>query len=225
MRIFYYDDYDEDFDEDEDFMGAQSCKKSQRGIASKRFITIRVKNVAKDTGGNPIAAKATLFGSFGSPGSINTGVEVTMEENDYGAFLAETASSPYTIANPRFRVKNASQYANPFNIKEVQSTGQVKSYKVQPQNFENPANNNDKLIEMLGFGMIADGRSSLDFNLEAGEEVSLAFEVISRVNNSNLLKGKKASGGKKSCNCASRRGGRGRRNRRGGRGRRNRNRY
>ncbi len=242
----YDDEEEEDFDEyfdgddyEEDFMGAQPCSTSQKSISQKRYLTFRLKNNAVDGSGNPIKSTATLFGSYGSSVGKNTGIAVSLDENDYEAFLSETAANPYTLANPRYRVLNATQYANSFKLEETQSTGDVKSRRVQPQNFENPANNNDKLILMKGFGMIADGKNKLIVDLEAGEDVSIAFEVVSRVNNSNLLKGKKASQGG-NCDCGSRRGGRNRRgggrggnrgmrrggrNRRGGANRRSRNRY
>ena len=75
---------------------------------------------------------------------------------------------------------------------------------------------------MNDFGIVADGRTSLNFRMEAGEEISLAFEIAARVNNSLLLTGGSAApkmkkGGKKGgCGCKNK-GGRSGRSR-GGRG-------
>ncbi|WP_291728752.1 hypothetical protein [Bernardetia sp.] len=210
------EDYDEDYDDVEDFTGAASVSANTgTNKTGKRHLTFRIKNDETDAGGNPIETTVTLFGAYGSY-TPNPKVPITLDEGDYPAFLSEIAANPHTLVNPRYRVKVSNQYANSFLIRKTEASGQISEQRIQPQNYEDPRNNIQNLILMNDFGLVADGRTSLTFKMEAGEEISLAFEIAARVNNTLLLTGGNAKGKKgKGCECKG-----GKRSRRGGRRRR-----
>jgi hypothetical protein len=179
----YYDDEDED-DYEETPMGIYQPKRINP--SNKQFLTFNIQNID-----NSSAHLVTLFGSFA--GNVNSPkISITLDESDYAAFLAETVANPYVLGNPRYRVQNSAQYSNTFLIKEIDAVGAERARKVQPANFEDPRNQNDKLIIMEGFSLVADGKSTLSFNLPALQKVTLTFEVLARINNSKMLRGNSA---------------------------------
>uniref|UniRef100_UPI0004794260 hypothetical protein n=1 Tax=Hugenholtzia roseola TaxID=1002 RepID=UPI0004794260 len=180
---------DDDYDDEDDYEQSQSGIYQPKRVnpSNKQFLTFNIEN--QDT--LATSQTVTLFGSFS--GNVNDrNVHITLDESDYKAFLAETVANPYVLGNPRYRVQDAAQYSNTFSVKEIDAVGAERARKVQPANFEDPRNQNDRLIIMDGFSLVADGKSTLSFNLPSLQKVTLTFEVLARVNNSKMLRGNSA---------------------------------
>jgi hypothetical protein len=97
------------------------------------------------------------------------------------------------IQGLKYFVGNATQFANAFTIQKRFPTGKLVQYIWQPANYVSPTNLNPLVIDAIDFGLVVDGRTSIqvpvDF-LGQTNQVTLVFTLKAKTSNSHMLFGK-----------------------------------
>lgn len=158
-----------------------------------RTLTFRVANAGP---ANP--AVAILFDGNVVPLVQPAGVTVTVAETGGGAnshdqVRTETLGNPFVIQGLKYFVGNATQFANAFTVQKRFPTGKLVQYIWQPANYVSPTNLNPLVIDAIDFGIVVDGRTSIqvpvDF-LGQTNTVTLVFTLKAKTSNSHMLFGK-----------------------------------
>jgi hypothetical protein len=158
-----------------------------------RTLTFRVTNAGP---ANP--AVAILFDGNVQPLVQPAGVTVTVAETGGGAgshdqVRVETLGNPFVIQGLRYFVGAATQFANAFTIQKRFPTGKLIQYLWQPTNYVSPTNLNPLVIDAIDFGLVVDGRTSIQVPVEflgLANTVTLTFTLKAKTSNAHMLFGK-----------------------------------
>jgi hypothetical protein len=158
-----------------------------------RTLTFRVTNAGP---ANP--AVAILFDGNVNPLVQPAGVTVTVAETGGGAgshdqVRTETLGNPFVIQGLRYFVGAATQFANAFTIQKRFPTGKLIQYLWQPTNYVSPTNLNPLVIDAIDFGLVVDGRTSIQVPVEflgVANTVTLTFTLKAKTSNAHMLFGK-----------------------------------
>lgn len=158
-----------------------------------RTLTFRVTNIGPS---NP--AVAILFDGNVQPLIQPGGITVTVAETGGGAgshdqVRVETLGNPFVIQGLRYFVGAATQFANAFTIQKRFPTGKLIQYLWQPTNYVSPTNLNPLVIDAIDFGLVVDGRTSIQVPVEflgLANTVTLTFTLKAKTSNAHMLFGK-----------------------------------
>ena len=183
-------------------MGPESSYFAQGGLEAAmqnvvepldRTLTFRVTNAGPSNPGIAI-----LFDGNVTPLVQPAGVTVTVAETGGGAnshdqVRTETLGNPFVIQGLRYFVGTATQYANDFTIQKRFPTGKLLQYLWQPTNYVSPTNLNPLVIDAIDFGLVVDGRTSIQLPIDFSGVVNtltLTFTLKAKTSNSHMLFGK-----------------------------------
>ncbi len=153
-----------------------------------RTLTFKVTSASPAAGGEV----AILFDGNVSPLVQPAGITVTVAETGGGAgshnqVRTESLANSFVIQGLKFLVGSAAQFSNAFTIEKRNVTGGLRQYIWQPANYVSPSNLNPLVIDAIDFGVVIDGRTSLQIPVNLNETLTLIFTLKARQTTSNQL--------------------------------------
>jgi hypothetical protein len=188
-----YDGDDEDYDDEEDYVGGSERKAAGIGTINPAARTIAL-DVANTTAGD---IEVSLFGGFKNIGQTNfgnpAGITITSDTIPYGQMLAKSQSNPFKLKGVKLIASGANaagQLAEKFQLTKTEVNGSTNSYPYFPNLALNPMQTIANMIEDKNFQFIADGESEIKVKIKANSSLKFISFLAANVDLSRVANGK-----------------------------------
>lgn len=133
-------------------------------------------------------------GGYAANSGCGSGIVVTCIQSSPQQVAADSAKGPFTITGFKVRSTDVLNFSNLMYVRKKSSTGEVNEMPVDFSAFENPANNQDKLLVASpdDFTQTVTGMIALKGTINAGTTLTFTFILGGRTNLGAVLDGKPA---------------------------------
>lgn len=150
-------------------------------VEYERDITIYIKNKAIQTKESKQTKVVSLFGAYNNSMLPNNGNDNDIEimclsSHNYSGCLMETITNPLDVFKLRIFGKDAERAEKQIDIKEKFTYGKQISIPLAVKDYVDRYRMNSTLAEVnLKENIVINGRKSLEFELDGGEEKTIVF--------------------------------------------------
>ena len=95
------------------------------------------------------------------------GIPSLAPSNTHNYLRRDVLVNNIAIQGMKYIVDSADQFANAIACQRIRATGKLQQYLFQPQNYISPTNMNPAMIDASDFGIVVDGRTWINFPINA----------------------------------------------------------